>query len=85
MATINRIIKFAIIDASGKKKSRDLIKLFYKYANICILVYDITYTDSFLKIKNYWYNNVISNPASDQIIEIMSFFKNIGQRYFESQ
>ena len=38
----NQSIEFEIWDTSGIYKYRALTKTFYKYANVCVLVYDIT-------------------------------------------
>ena len=50
----NQSIKLEIWDTSGREKYRALQKIFYKDANVCILVYDITSKDSFDELRNYW-------------------------------
>ena len=54
----NKEIKFEIWDTAGQEKYRALTKIFYKDANIAILVYDITQTHSYDEMKNYWYNQI---------------------------
>ncbi len=43
---------------------RSISKLFYKNANIGILVYDITSNKSFQSIKEYWYKELKENTDS---------------------
>jgi small GTP-binding protein len=50
----NQSIKLEIWDTSGREKNRVLNKLFYKDANVCILVYDVTRKESFDEIREYW-------------------------------
>ena len=54
----NQSIKLEIWDTSGREKYRALQKIFYKDANVCILVYDITRKESFDEIRNYWAKEV---------------------------
>ena len=56
-------INFQIWDTVGQEKYRSLNSLFFKDANICILVYDITKEKTFNNIKNYWYESVITNGS----------------------
>ena len=51
-------IKFEIWDTAGQEQYRSLTKIFYKDAAAAILVYDITRKNSFLELKNYWYDQV---------------------------
>ena len=53
-----KAIKFEIWDTAGQEQYRSLTKIFYKDAAAAILVYDITRKDSFLELKNYWYDQV---------------------------
>ena len=41
------------MDTVGQEKYNALNENFYKQANCCLLVYDITNKESFNKIKNY--------------------------------
>ena len=43
----NRNIKFEIWDTAGQEKYRAINKIFYKDANVALLVYDITQKPSF--------------------------------------
>ena len=63
----DRTVKFEIWDTAGQEKYRSLAKVFYKNAQVCILVYDISRKTSFEEIKNYWFKE-IKNNALDSII-----------------
>ena len=54
----NHSINFKIWDIAGQKKYRDLSKIFYKDAQVVILLYDITNKVSFDEIRNYWVKQV---------------------------
>ena len=51
-------IKFEIWDTAGQEKYRSLTKIFYKDAGAAILVYDITWKESYEEIKKYWINQI---------------------------
>ena len=42
-----------IIDTTGQDKFDEMSESYYKTADCCLLVYDITDEDSFTKIKHY--------------------------------
>ena len=50
-------IKFEIWDTSGQEKYRLMAKIFYKNADVALLIYDITRRESFEEIKE-WYNQI---------------------------
>ena len=52
------LIKLQIWDTAGEEKFRSLISNYYNGAAAAILVYDIKRKDSFLELKNYWYDQV---------------------------
>ena len=58
-------IQLGIWDTAGQEKYRSLSKIFYKDANIAILVYDITDKKSFEEIQNYWYDQIKENGPKD--------------------
>ena len=61
-------IKFDIWDTAGQENYRSLAKIFYKSADVAILVYDITTRKSFEEIKNYWYKQIKENcPESNKL------------------
>ena len=53
--TINdKIIEFRLWDTPGKESDRSLAKSLFKFANVFILVYDVTNKDSFDKLQDSW-------------------------------
>ena len=58
-------IKFDIWDTAGQEKFRALAKIFYKDAQVIVLVYEIINKDSFEAIKNYWYKESSENSTAD--------------------
>ena len=61
----NKTIQYQIWDTAGQEKYRGLTKIFYKDAQIVILVYDVTRRNTFDEIKNYWYNQIKENAAEE--------------------
>ena len=57
----DKIVKINLWDTAGQESFRAITKMFYKGADIVVLVYDITNERSFEEIKNYWYNGVQNN------------------------
>ena len=47
-----------IWDTAGQEKYKSLSRFFYKDAAVCILVYDITWKETFDSLKDYWYNQL---------------------------
>ena len=45
-------------DTAGQEKLRSVNKIFYKGANIILMVYDITNYTSYNDIKEYWINEI---------------------------
>ena len=60
-----KTIKYEIWDTAGQEKYRALAKVYYKNAGVAILVYDITRKETFVEIKNYWYNEIKKNIPKD--------------------
>ena len=56
-------IRFEIWDTAGQEKYRSLTKVFYKSAQVCILVYDITRRSSFEELKKYWIKEIKANSS----------------------
>ena len=65
-------LQFDIWDTAGQEKFRGLATIFYKDAQIAILVYDIASRKSFEEIKNFWYEQVKENSSSN-ISKYISF------------
>ena len=65
-------INIKVWDTCGNEQFRSISKIFYKGADIILLVYDITKQSTFDEIKNYWYNQVKEN--TDTVKGILIYF-----------
>ena len=65
MEEYNKSIKFMIWDTAGEERFRALAKVFYKNADVIVLVYDITMERSFNELQNYWYKEIKENAQSN--------------------
>lgn len=63
-------IQFMIWDTTGQEKYRALTRNFYTDAKVAILVYDSTCRDSFDKIKEFWFKEIIDNCPKDIIVAL---------------
>ena len=63
-------IIFQIWDTVGQEQYRSMNNLFFKDAQICLMVYDITRETTFKSIKNYWYESVVNNGLEGVIFGI---------------
>ena len=61
---------FQIWDTVGQEQYRSLNSLFFKDAQICLMVYDITKEESFSSIRHYWYEAIISNGLEGVILGV---------------
>ena len=61
----NTKLEYKIWDTAGQERYRGLAKIFYKNADIVILVYDITRRKTFDEMKNYWYQQIKENVTKD--------------------
>ena len=59
------IIKLFIIDTAGQERFNSISELYYKKADCCLLMYDITSTLSFEKVQNYYIEQIKENCKSD--------------------
>ena len=55
---LDKKVKLEIWDTAGQERYRSVTKMFYKDADIAVLVYDITNKDSYDELKNYWVEQV---------------------------
>ena len=55
----NKTLNLEIWDTAGQERYRCVTKMFYKEADVAILVYDITSKSSFEELKNYWVEQVL--------------------------
>ena len=58
------IVKLIIKDTAGQERFDSINERFYKDADCCLLVYDITNQASFEKIKNYYVKTIEENCKS---------------------
>ncbi len=58
---VDKNLKFEVWDTAGQEKYRSIAKIFYKDANVAILVYDICRKESFEELKNYWFKQIKEN------------------------
>jgi small GTP-binding protein len=67
----HKSLKFNIWDTVGQEKYRSLAKIFYKNAEVIILVYDLTCERTFSSIKDYWYNEIVKNANNNPILVLV--------------
>ncbi len=80
---INKVIKFDIWDTAGQEKFRALAKIFYKDAKVICLCYDISSRNSFVELKDFWYEQQVKlNASSDPIFAVVA---NKSDLYDKSQ
>jgi len=65
---IDQNISLDIWDTAGQEKFRSLTKFFYKDAQVAILVYDITKRESFINMKEYWYQTTNNELVKSNLI-----------------
>lgn len=61
-----KYVNFDFWDIPRKEQFKNIAKLFYKNAYVCVLVYDITNKNSFDEIRNFWINDVCKGEFSNQ-------------------
>lgn len=57
----NSIFNVKINDTSGQKRFRNINEGYYKRADICILIYDITNQNSFKECEEYFIPKILEN------------------------
>ena len=57
-------IQFNIVDTPGQERFRSMNKLFYKKADVVLLIYDIISERTFSQIKNYWLKEIVNNSIN---------------------
>lgn len=67
----NKTITLDIWDTAGQEKFRSLNKIFFKDAEIALLVYDITKKQTFDELKNFWVDQVRSFSGEDVLFAIV--------------
>ena len=59
------IIKLRVMDTAGQEKFNAISENYYKQADCCLLMYDITSMDSFERIKDYYVETIKMKCKSD--------------------
>ena len=54
-----------ILDTGGSENFNSINRIYYKRADCCVLVYDITNLDSFEECQNYYKNEIKNNCKND--------------------
>ena len=65
-------MKLDIWDTAGQERYRSVTKMFYKDADVALLVYDITSKKSFEELKNYWVNQVLETSIKKTLLCIIA-------------
>ena len=65
-------LTYQLWDTAGQEKYRGLAKIFYKDADIVVLVYDITRKQTYDELKNYWYKEINEN-LGDKISKLFKY------------
>ena len=60
------VLKYKIWDCCGQEVYRSLVTSFYRNAEVCLLVYDVTNEESFKNIEN-WVNDVKAQKTDELI------------------
>ena len=68
----SKIYKLEIWDTAGQERYRCMTKIFYKDADIALLVYDITNKNSFDELKNYWIKQVLDSSPKNIMLVIVA-------------
>ena len=68
----NKTLNLEIWDTAGQERYRGVTKMFYKDADVVILVYDITSKSSFEELKNYWVGQVFEGSEKNIMLVIVA-------------
>ena len=63
------IVKLRLLDTAGQEKFNTITESYYKQADCCLLVYDITNKDSFDTVKNYYVPKI--KEYCNQILKVV--------------
>ena len=55
------IIQLRVLDTAGQEKFNAISESYYKQADCCLLIYDITSMDSFKRVKDYYVETIKKN------------------------
>lgn len=60
------VIQFNIWDTAGQTMFRSTNQIFYKRADVVLLIYDITLERTFKEIKDYWLQEIRNHSINKQ-------------------
>ena len=63
------VVKLRLLDTAGQEKFNAITESYYKQADCCLLVYDITNKDSFDSVKNYYVPKI--KEYCNQILKVV--------------
>ena len=66
-----KAIKFDIWDTVGQERFRSIAKIFYKDAQVIILVYDITSQKSFNALNDFWFDEIKNNISGNPVFAVV--------------
>ena len=69
---LNKSLKLEIWDTAGQERYRSVSKMFYKDADVALLVYDITNKTTFEALNNYWIKQVLENSFKNILLYIIA-------------
>ena len=69
---LNKSLKLEIWDTAGQERYRSVSKMFYKDADVALLVYDITKKTSFEALNDYWVKQVLENSFKNIVLYIIA-------------
>ena len=63
------VVKLRLLDTAGQERFNAINESYYKQADCCLLVYDITNKDSFDSVKNYYVPKI--KEYCNQILKVV--------------
>ena len=63
------IVQLNLLDTAGQERYQSMNEIYYKKADCCLLVYDITSRDSFDVVKNFYVRKI--NEYKNQILKVV--------------
>ena len=74
------IVNCQIWDTAGQEIYDSLNRSYYKEADCCLLVYDITNKESFEQIKNYYCKEIKENCKEDIVVILLGNKTDLGKK-----
>jgi len=77
-------LKLQLWDTAGQERFRSLAPMYYRGASAALLVYDVTYEDSYNKVKD-WVRELRTNIYEDIILVVVNNQKDKAGRKIKSE